>query len=85
MYLVLFWIVYVPLVSFWILIFYNALQYEVNPFYDEIESGIEPASAAYRYRKFTLGNVRLVARCELQSWITKHGEDVLMTCHALNG
>eukprot|EP00597_Dinobryon_sp_UTEXLB2267_P016926 CAMPEP_0201109842 /NCGR_PEP_ID=MMETSP0812-20130820/67985_1 /ASSEMBLY_ACC=CAM_ASM_000668 /TAXON_ID=98059 /ORGANISM="Dinobryon sp., Strain UTEXLB2267" /LENGTH=603 /DNA_ID=CAMNT_0047372013 /DNA_START=11 /DNA_END=1822 /DNA_ORIENTATION=+ len=58
--------------------------YEVNPFFDEIESGVEPASAAYRYRKFTLGNVRLVARCELQSWITKHGEDVLMTCHALN-
>lgn len=59
-------------------------MYEANPFFDEIESGVEPASAAYRYRKFTLGNVRLVARCELQSWITKHGEDVLMTCHALN-
>jgi hypothetical protein len=46
---------------------------------------MEPASTVYRYRKFTLGNVRLVTRCELHCWTVKHQEDQLMTCHALNG
>lgn len=38
-----------------------------NPFWDEEDNdGMEPASVAYRYRKFDLGDdVQLVARCEL--------------------
>lgn len=45
---------------------------------------MEPASVAYRYRKFNLGNIRLVARCELHCWSDKRGVDQLMTCFALN-
>jgi translation initiation factor 3 subunit D len=58
--------------------------YEPNPFFDDDNSGIQPASAAYRYRKFTLGSIRLVARTELQCWHNKKGEEQLMTCHAIN-
>ena len=38
-----------------------------NPFWDEEDNdGMEPASVAYRYRKFDLGDdITLVARCEL--------------------
>jgi translation initiation factor 3 subunit D len=50
----------------------------------EDESGMEPAAVAYRYRKFSLGNVTLIARCELHSWMRKREEDFLMTCYALN-
>jgi len=57
---------------------------EPNPFFDDDDSGIQPASAAYRYRKFTLGNIKLVARCELQCWHNKKGEEQLMTCNAIN-
>lgn len=58
--------------------------YEPNPFFDDDNSGIQPASAAYRYRKFTLGDIKLVARCELQCWHNKKGDEQLMTCHAIN-
>jgi len=56
-----------------------------NPFYDAEESpGMEPASVAYRYREFTLGNIQLVARCELHGTVTKRGEKQYMTAYALN-
>jgi translation initiation factor 3 subunit D len=58
--------------------------YEPNPFYEDDDSGVEPASVAYRYRKFTLGNVNLVARCELHAWMNKRNEEQLMTVYALN-
>ncbi len=45
---------------------------------------MEPASIAYRYRKFTLGNIRLVLRTELHGWIEKHNEAVFMNSFALN-
>jgi translation initiation factor 3 subunit D len=59
---------------------------EPNPFYDEEESGgvMEPASVAYRYRKFSLGNVEVVARCELHAWVRKQGREQFMTSFALN-
>lgn len=58
--------------------------YEPNPFFEEEDDKTEPASGAYRYRKFTLGNVTLVARCELHCWMRKREEEVMMTCYALN-
>lgn len=61
-------------------------SYEPNPFFEEDPSApdAEPASVAYRYRKFTLGNINLVLRCELHGWTSKYSEELLMTCHALN-
>lgn len=61
-------------------------SYEPNPFFEdeEDEADAEPASVAYRYRKFTLGNIELVVRCELHAWTSKSGEDKMMTCFALN-
>lgn len=50
-------------------------KFEPNPFFDEDDSGgLEPASTAYRYRKFVMGNVSLVARCELHGWVMKKGD-----------
>ena len=60
-------------------------NYDPNPFYDESFNEGEPASVAYRYRKFTLGNIRIVARCELHAWWkSKKNEEQLMTVYALN-
>lgn len=61
-------------------------NFEPNPFFEDEEDDTEaePASVAYRYRKFTMGDIRLIVRCELHAWTTKRGEDLLMTCHALN-
>lgn len=39
---------------------------------------------AYRYRKFALGDLTLVARTEVHGYVHKRGEDHLMTCFALN-
>ena len=56
-----------------------------NPFYDEEESpGMEPASVAFRYRKFTFPGIELVVRCELHGTVTKRGEKQYMTAYALN-
>ena len=62
-----------------------------NPFFDEEETGpgVQPASVAYRYRKFTLGKgtekeVAVVARCELHGNTVKNKEKLRMTCFALN-
>jgi translation initiation factor 3 subunit D len=61
-------------------------NYEANPFFEDEDDDTsdEPASVAYRYRKFTLGGIELVVRCELHGWTNKRGEDQLMTCYALN-
>jgi translation initiation factor 3 subunit D len=68
-----------------IIIFLLFVQFEPNPFYDDDESGVEPAAVAYRYRKFTLaGGIRLVTRCELHGWLSKRGEDQNITVYALN-
>eukprot|EP01036_Dinobryon_divergens_P028544 gene28544-37502_t len=40
--------------------------YEPNPFFDETEVSVEPASAAYRYRKFTLGSALLAGAHQLK-------------------
>mmetsp|Transcript_21070 Transcript_21070/g.21767 ORF Transcript_21070/g.21767 Transcript_21070/m.21767 type:complete len:580 (+) Transcript_21070:69-1808(+) len=60
--------------------------FEPNPFYDEETSNpdTEPASVAYRYRRFKLGNISLVLRCELHGWTSKRGEDLFVTSYALN-
>ena len=55
---------------------------EPNPFW--MEEDVEPASVAYRYRKFSLGNVSVVARCELHATVRKQGRDQYMTSFALN-
>jgi len=62
----------------------NRKTFEPNPFFDEAQPSVEPASIAYRYRKFTLGNIRLVLRTELHGWIEKHNEAVFMNSFALN-
>jgi len=64
----------------------NRKNYDPNPFYDDtFNNEGEPASVAYRYRKFTLGNIRIVARCELHAWLmSKKNEEQLMTVYALN-
>jgi translation initiation factor 3 subunit D len=60
-----------------------------NPFFDDEESeGMEPASVGFRYRKFTLGGIQLVCRCELHGVVVKKGvtgsTEQLMTAYALN-
>jgi translation initiation factor 3 subunit D len=62
-----------------------------NPFYDEEdnEENMEPASVAYRYRKFDLGeDINIVCRTELHGFVKKKGageSDVeYMTAFALN-
>mmetsp|Transcript_9007 Transcript_9007/g.11623 ORF Transcript_9007/g.11623 Transcript_9007/m.11623 type:complete len:547 (+) Transcript_9007:177-1817(+) len=59
-----------------------------NPFYDDEEGavdGMEPASVAYRYRRFTLGDIKLVCRCELHGLVSKRkNEELTMTAFALN-
>lgn len=57
-----------------------------NPFFDEEEAnGAQPATVAYRYRRWNLsGGLRLVARTELHGITVKGGKDVMMTCFALN-
>lgn len=59
--------------------------YEPNPFFFDEDGGTtQPAAVAYRYRKFMLGNIRLITRCELHGWMRRREDDLLMTCYALN-
>ena len=45
----------------------------------------EPASVAYRYRRFNLGEgMRMVVRCELNAVTEKKGQEQMMTAFALN-
>jgi translation initiation factor 3 subunit D len=71
----------------------NRKHFELpNPFFDEEENdGMEPASVAYRYRKFDLGeDIQLVCRTELHGIVKKKVpgsaalEDQYMTAFALN-
>jgi translation initiation factor 3 subunit D len=45
---------------------------------------MEPASVAYRYRKFTMGSIKIVSRCELHAWMSKHGASQNITVYSLN-
>ncbi|KAH8074497.1 hypothetical protein JL721_2060 [Aureococcus anophagefferens] len=54
-----------------------------NPFADA-ESESKPASMAYRYRKFALGEHTIVARTELHGLVEKRGEKHKMTAYCLN-
>ncbi len=60
------------------LVFILFPQYEANPFAEELEAGMEAASVAYKYRLFTLGNIRLVARCEVHCWTNKRGTTTVL-------
>lgn len=59
---------------------------EPNPFANAVDQGNQPASIAYRYRKWDLGdNIQLVARCELNAATKqKSGEPLIATVKALN-
>lgn len=64
-------------------------QYEDNPFFEDQGDGFEPASIAYRYRKFSLKSVgspdiNIVARCELHAWALKSNTEQYLNCYALN-
>eukprot|EP01041_Mallomonas_annulata_P003414 gene3414-6775_t len=60
-------------------------SYEPNPFFEkDVEKDTEPASVAYRYRKFKLGDINIVARCELHGWTVKRNEEQFMTVYAIN-
>lgn len=59
--------------------------FEPNPFFgDEEEPGFEPASITYRYRKFGLGKINLVARTEIHGWVNKRGVEQHLNIYALN-
>ena len=58
--------------------------FEPDPFFEDDGSSSEPASVAYRYRKFTMGDISIVARCHLHGWTSKRGEEQLHTSFALN-
>ena len=46
-----------------------------NPFFDSDDSeGMEPCSTAFRYRKFAMGDINLVCRCELHGTVNRKGE-----------
>ncbi len=61
-----------------------------NPFYDDEDNdNMEPASVAYRYRRFDLGgDIQLVCRAELHGIVNRasggSSEDQYMTSFALN-
>jgi len=57
-----------------------------NPFFDEEEAdGMEPASTAFKYRKFAMGDVDLICRTELHGVIRKSGKgEQMCTTFALN-
>ena len=55
-----------------------------NPFADTENAEAKPASLAYRYRKFQLGEHALVARTEVHAVVDKRGDLQKMTAFALN-
>jgi translation initiation factor 3 subunit D len=61
-------------------------SFEPDPFFDEAgEDNDEPASIAYRYRKFDLGSIQIIARCHLHGYRTsKQGEELFHTTFCLN-
>jgi translation initiation factor 3 subunit D len=60
--------------------------FQANPFFnaEEEEEGLEPATVAYRYRRFQLGPYRLVARTELPGYVMRGGKEEYLTSFALN-
>lgn len=62
-------------------------QSNPNPFFvpEENDPEEEPASVAYRYRSFQLGDdITLVVRCELHAYSVKGGEEQYSTVFAVN-
>jgi len=58
-----------------------------NPFWDEVDNeGMEPASVAFRYRRFTFPkeDIRIVVRCELHGYSKRKESPQYMTAFALN-
>lgn len=61
-----------------------------NPFLSALDSGNQPASVAYHYRKFTFDDtdgdpIKLVARCAINGYnVAGNGKNVSMTVRALN-
>jgi translation initiation factor 3 subunit D len=57
-----------------------------NPFLLSLSKGSEPASVAFRYRRWRLpGGVQLVARCSLNGFVErKDGENAFVVAKALN-
>lgn len=60
------------------------LQFEAHPFHEDDGLAGEPASVAYLYRQFSMGSVRIVARCELHGWVDKRDNPQFFTSYALN-
>ncbi|KAG7383763.1 Eukaryotic translation initiation factor 3 subunit D [Phytophthora boehmeriae] len=54
---------------------------DANPF---ASNDAKPASGAYRYRKFDLGGLNVVARCEVQGVALKKGTQQYVSTFALN-
>ena len=47
--------------------------------------GSEPASIAYRYRKWKIGGATVIARCEINAYMqNKQGENQFLLVKALN-
>jgi translation initiation factor 3 subunit D len=59
-------------------------KYEPNPFFEDDGNGSSESSLVYRYRKFTMGNIKVVARTELHGWCMKLGQEQFMSTYALN-
>ena len=58
---------------------------EPHPYSDDESEGTQPASVAYRYRRWQLSeDIMFLARTELHTWTRRRGEDQLMTAFALN-
>lgn len=43
-----------------------------------------PASVAYRYRVFHMGDLNIVSRCEVHGWSNREGEEIFVNAYALN-
>ena len=58
-------------------------EFEEHPFVDEDTEG-EPASGAFRYRRFQLGEHTLVTRTEVHAFQNKGGKETMVNLYALN-
>ncbi len=67
----------------------NRRTFEPHPFYnkddqEEEDQNMEPASVAYRYRKFPMGSFNICVRTELHGMYTRRGTENLLNVFALN-
>jgi len=57
---------------------------EAHPFLNAVPMGQEPASTAYQYRKWDLGdNIKVVARCEVHGHETRKGKKTTFLSRAI--